>query len=137
MKPEKRIAKVRPATEEEIAWIEYFRQEQFRRPERLEDAAKALSTMVGIVVSVFAAVIGSSRQDPITIPIKVALFLALLSMIASFITLFPKAYKTRSDSAQLIQIALEKAVRNKRISLLISLLLFGASISILLADLII
>ncbi|MDY6933811.1 MAG: hypothetical protein SVZ03_06265 [Spirochaetota bacterium] len=114
------------------SWIEYTWKEEQDTPNRLEDAAKFLASMISISLTIFLAIGKSSFEVKETSwSIKAAIILWLISLLASFFVLFPWRYRYASESVQSIKAMHRRVVFVKRLLLVISLVLFLASLTIL------
>jgi len=114
------------------SWYAYIWQEQQQSPNRLEDAAKFLASMISISLTIFLAV-GKTAFENIARhgPVKVAVVLWLVSLLFSFFVLFPWRYRFVSESIQSIKAMHQKVVRVKRVLLILSLVLFLAALTLL------
>ena len=114
------------------SWLEYTWQEEQDTPNRLEDAAKFLASMISISLTIFLAIGKSAlKANETSWSIKAALVMWLISLLASFFVLFPWRYRYVSESVQSIKAMHRRVVFVKRLLLVISLVLFLASLSIL------
>jgi glucan phosphoethanolaminetransferase (alkaline phosphatase superfamily) len=107
---------------EKKKWHEFRIQEEQETPKRLEDAAKFLSSMISISLTIFLSVIGKGglasigkREWIITV-----IFLWVASLVASFFVIFLFKYKFSKDSIATFIDAHKKIVKRKRILLIIS-----------------
>ena len=117
------------------AWFEYIRQEELRTPERLEDAAKFLATMIAISLSIFTSVTKAGGIGIVSWPAKIALFAWLLSLLLAFLVLFPFRYRCLSTSVKSINTMHVRIVYIKWFLLILSALLFFAALCILVVQL--
>jgi len=127
----KREVKSKESSKDEKAWVEYLRQEDFKTPDRLEDAAKFMATMIAISLSVFLVINKKSGALMNTCPVKIALASWLLSLLLAFIVLLPFRYQCLSTSAKSIKTMHKKIVLTKWIFLTLSSLLFFVALCIL------
>ena len=123
----------KPAPDTE-SWYEYTWKEQQQTPNRIEDAAKFLATMISLSLSIFAA-LGKSMFESGHVPglVKAALVLWLSALVCSFLVLFPWRYRFAKDSVQSFKAMHKKLVRVKYSLLALGLILFLAALSILTA----
>ncbi len=99
---------------------------------RLEDVAKFLVTMISISLSIFLAVGKASFEEPgNNILLKISLILWMLSLIVSFLVLFPWRYSYSGSSVGSIKEMHQKVVRGKYGLLIIGTALFLSALSIL------
>ena len=119
----------RPAPDTQ-SWREHMWKEKQQTPNRLEDAAKFLATMISISLSLFLTV-GKSTLTDSGGPAKLSIALWLLSLIAAFLVLFPWRYKYSSVSVASMKEAHARIVRYKYGLLALSSVLFLAALSIL------
>jgi hypothetical protein len=128
---EKNVAKSKEPPKDAEDWFEYIRGEERRTPDRLEDAAKFLATMIAISLSIFTAVIKAAGLSIIVWTGRVALFAWLLSLLFAFFVLFPFRYRCVSTSVKSIKAVHARIVRIKWILLILSTFLFFAALCIL------
>jgi hypothetical protein len=128
--------KSKRAGKEEIAWLDYLQEEIRSTPGRLEDAAKFISTIIGVTLSIFLAIMKSGDHLPLTNQVKFALIAWLFSLLLSLAVIFPLKYKCVALSAESIKRMHYRIVRTKLILLILSALLFLAALSILIFKLI-
>ena len=91
------------AGKEAKLWIEYLHQTLRETPARLEDAAKYISTMIGVSLTIFLAIVQKNGQIEITTSVKIALIAWILSLFLSFLVIFPFRYRCSSLSADSIE----------------------------------
>ncbi len=113
------------------SWYEFMWKEDQETPQRIEDAAKFLATMISLSLSIFLAVGQAAFTAQVPALVKAALILWLLSLFCSFFTLFPWRWRYAQDSLQSFKNVHKKIVRTKRWLLIASLALFIAALSIL------
>ncbi len=90
-KPKRVIAK--PLEPAETSWLEHLWKTEQEIPNRIEDAAKFLATMVSISFSVFLALGKERITDTIDPEIQAAMVVWIVSLFFSFLVLFPFRYK--------------------------------------------
>jgi len=128
-KPKGVIAK--PVEPAELSWLEHLWKTEQEIPNRIEDAAKFLATMVSVSFSVFLAVGKERITDTVDTEIQAAMVVWIVSLFFSFLVLFPFRYKIASDSVELIRKTHRKIAIVKRTLLTISLVLFLTALLIL------
>jgi hypothetical protein len=128
---EKSVVKSKEPPKDAEDWFEYIRGEERRTPDRLEDAAKFLATMIAISLSIFTAVIKAGGVSIIAWTGRVALFAWLFSLLLAFFVLFPFRYRCVSTSVKSIKSMLARIVRIKWILLILSTFLFFTALCIL------
>lgn len=111
--------------EEDQYWQDYLQEHQAKEGERLEDAAKFLSGMISISLTIFLKLNGNPAAtlmgDSLAIAVVV---LWLISLVAAFFVLFPFKYRHRKGVTKTIREMHHRMVRNKRWSLMVSALCF-------------
>lgn len=128
--PEPRQSK--PSPPDTQSWYEYIWRAEQETPNRLEDAAKFLATMISISLTLFLAIGQSSFQNIRgSAPLMAAVVLWLLSLLFAFWVLFPHRYRYAGRSLQSIKDMQRRVVRRKYRLLLASLALFGLALVIL------
>lgn len=135
MEDEKVVKSKEPPKDAE-EWIDYIREEERKTPERLEDSAKFLATMIAISLSIFTAITKASGVVAINWPARIALLACLLSLIFAFLVLFPFRYRCLSTSVKSIKSMHTRIVRIKWVLLILSAFLFFAALCILVVRLI-
>ena len=129
---EEKILKSKKTAPDTKSWYEYTWREKQETPNRLEDAAKFLSTMISISLSIFLAIGKKSFENSgNNFLIKLSVLLWILSLLVSFLVLFPWRYRYSSILVNSIKEMHQKVVRDKYGLLIISTVLFVAALSIL------
>jgi hypothetical protein len=128
---EKKMVKSKEPPKDAEEWFEYISQEERRTPERLEDAAKFLATMIAISLSIFTAVSKAGGVLVFNWPARIALFAWLFSLLLAFLVLFPFRYRCLSTSVKSIKTMHARIVRIKWVLLILSSFLFFAALCIL------
>lgn len=118
-------------THEQKSWLEHLWKTEQDIPNRLEDAAKFLATMISISFSFFIAIGKTAVTDASDIRIKLAVVLWLVSLFLAFMVLFPFRYKISSQSVAMIRATHRKIAIVKRTLLILSLVFFTFALSIL------
>jgi hypothetical protein len=116
------------------SWREYQLKARQETPARIEDAAKYLAGMISISLSVIldfnAEMLKSAAKSPL---LGAALIIWLLSLLCSFIVLFPTPYRYVGDSAESIERMHGRVIRYKYAWLITGALLFLAALCIVTA----
>ncbi len=114
------------------SWYDYIWQAEQETPNRLEDAAKQLATMISLSLAIFLAV-GENYFKNIRGNgwLIMALVLWLLSLLFSFWVLSPYPYRYAGRSVQSIKAMHQKIVQKKYRLLLASFTLYLAALIIL------
>ncbi len=129
---EEEVIKSKQSAPDTKSWYEYIWREKQETPNRLEDAAKFLATMISISLSIFLAIGKTSFENyQNKTPLKISIILWILSLLVSFFVLFPWRYSCSSTSVNSIKEMHQKVVRNKYWLLIASLVLFLTALSIL------
>lgn len=130
--PENDIIKSKKPEPDTRSWYEYIWRQQQDTPARIEDAAKFMATMISVSLTVFLAIGKASLESPeISCQIKLAIILWIVSLICSFLVLFPWRYNYSSVSVKSVKKMHRKIVLVKYILLIVCLLLFLIALSIL------
>ena len=135
MSTEKDIPKVIPAkktSEADQSWIKHQREVQQKTPERIEDAAKFLSGMISISLTIFLklnpdgfkAVAGSGL-------LNTAVILWIVSLFCTFLVLFPAPYRYNDSSSASIRQMHQKVVWYKYWLLGLGALFFVGALGLL------
>ena len=132
---EKKVTKSKEPPGDAEEWFDYIRQQERKTPDRLEDAAKFLATMIAISLSIFMAVTQAGGVSIIAWTGRIALFAWLLSLLFAFLVLFPFRYRCVSASVKSIKSMHSRIVRTKWILLILSTFLFFAALCILVVQL--
>ena len=128
---EKKLVKSKEPPKDAEEWLEYIGQVDRKTPERLEDAAKFLATMIAISLSIFTAVTKAGGVLVFNWPARIALFAWLVSLLLAFLVLFPFRYRCISTSVKSIKTMHERIIRIKWVLLILSSFLFFAALCIL------
>jgi hypothetical protein len=130
--PQDKIIKSRKSSPDTKSWYEFFWREKQETPNRIEDAAKFLATMISISLTIFLA-IGKTAfenvQNNFLVQLSVAFW--ILALLASFFVMFPWRYSYVSDSVKSMREVHQRVARNKYIILIMALVLFLFALSIL------
>jgi len=106
------------------SWMRYTWEMKQKTPDRIEDAAKALATMISIALSFFWGVLGLNPSLKLLIHSKILSFIWVIALIISFCVLFPMKYKFNPDSLDSIKEMTKKVIAIKEILFLASSFLF-------------
>ena len=129
---EEEVIKSKKSAPDTKSWYEYIWREKQDTPNRLEDAAKFLATMISISLSIFLAIGKTSFENyENRTLLKLSVLLWILSLLVSFSVLFPWRYSYSSTSVSSIKEMNQKVVRDKYWLLIASLVLFLTALSIL------
>jgi hypothetical protein len=117
------------------SWSEYIIKAEQETPNRLEDAAKFLATMISLTLTLFLA-IGkedfSDFEDSWLITFAIGAW--VLSLLASFFVLFPQRYRYVDEEPNSIKAMHRKVIRKKKVLLTLSLILFLSALCLLSAE---
>jgi len=129
---ELKVIKSEPSPPDTKSWYEYSWKAQQQTPNRIEDAAKFLATMISLSLSIFAA-LGKSMFESANVPgpIKISLIFWLAALLVSFLVLFPWRYSYSGDSIKTFKVVHKKLVWIKYGLLALALLLFLAALIIM------
>ncbi len=119
-----------PNKEDEF-WQTYFRDNKVKEPERLEDAAKFLSGMISISLTIFLKINDTAFDN---LPKWVMIFTIsfwLISLAGSFLVFFPFQYPVHENAVRSIKDFHTNMVRRKRLLLLGSTVCFFLALGIL------
>ena len=97
------------------SWIEYSYKLEQDVPNRFEDAAKFLATMISLSLTITITAIDRLKIE--TFPpvlLMFILFTWLIALILAFIVLFPEKYRYSSISADSIKEMQKKIIRDKK-----------------------
>ena len=121
------------ASPEAQKWHEHQLEVQQKTPERLEEAAKFLSGMISISLSIF--LIGDEKlfQGAASSVVVFASIAWLLSLLAALLVIFPRQYDYHQQSAESIKAMHTKVVRWKYLLLVLSAALFFMAMVVLVA----
>jgi hypothetical protein len=112
-------------------WFRYLREAQQQTPNRLEDAAKFLATMISVSLTIFVSIGKTTFEGNLPGVLQLALGLWLLSLLTAFLVLFPWRYRCVGESVQSIKQMHQRVVRTKRWLLVGSLALFFFALGLL------
>ena len=127
-----KILAAKKTSEADQSWIKHQREVQQQTPQRIEDAAKFLSGMISISLTIFLklnpegfkAVAGSGL-------LNAAVLLWIASLVFTFLVLFPAPYRYNDSSAATIKRMHDKVVRYKYGMLAAGAVLFLGALGVL------
>ena len=129
---EEKIIKSRKSSPDTKYWYEFFWREQQETPNRIEDAAKFLASMISISLSIFLAVGKAAfEKSSNNFLLQLALVCWILALISSFFVLFPWPYHYISESLNSMKKIHRRVVRDKYIILIMATILFLFALSAL------
>jgi glucan phosphoethanolaminetransferase (alkaline phosphatase superfamily) len=122
--------KAKPATPANEQWLAYLQEQQEQTPLRLEEAAKFLSGMIAICLSIVTTTLD---KQLVKAPCLTTLCMVtwLLSLCAAFLVIFPKKYNLVKNAPETIEKAHHQSVQWKYTCLIISVILFVAALVML------
>ena len=113
------------------SWYEYIWKAEQESPNRLEDAAKFMATMISVSFAIFLSggkKVFENCQD--SLALKIALVIWLASLFSAFLVLFPQHYEYISNSVADIKKMNKRITKKKRLFLMISLILYLSALGI-------
>lgn len=129
---ESEIIKSKKPDPDTRSWYEYIWRKQQDTPARIEDAAKFMATMISVSLTIFLAAGGSVlKESGINWQIRLAIILWLVSLICSFLVLFPWRYSYSSVSVKSVKEMHRRIVLVKYTLLIVCLVLFLLTLLIL------
>jgi len=121
-----------PAPPDTKSWFEYSRKLQQDVPNRFEDAAKFLATIIALTITIIFTALDKLKTFVVQpIWIFVVLVLWLVALLFAFMVLFPHKYKFSSKSIESIKSAQAKIVRTKQIRFITATALYFLPLSLL------
>ena len=130
-RPKMKPQAVKIANEEQAAWHSYLDQLKKEEPKRLEEAAKFLSGMISLSLTIFLSSDKGIFQDQSPMLLASNVVLWLISLLLAFLVLFPMAYRLNKASSESIEDMHKQAVRRKTYLLAGAVLTFVAALGIL------
>jgi len=113
-------------------WYAYVQKTVQETPNRLEDAAKFLATIISLTITLFLAIGKSSFENHQTfLSLKIAMAIMLFALLAAFFVIFPQHYKYHNASAESIKEMHRKIVRSKGAILLVGVSFYLTALVIL------
>ncbi len=114
-----------PAPPDTKSWLEYSWKLQQDNPNRFEDAAKFLATIISLSLTIIITAIDKLKLiliQPIWLFVVLVFWLAAL--LFAFLVLFPEKYRFHSQSVESIKLAQTKIVQTKQRRFIISAVLY-------------
>lgn len=128
---EEKVQQARPAPEDWETWKEYRLKLRKESPDRLENGAKQLVTLITLAIAIYGA-LGVEKLQALPLHsqllIKLALFLWLLSAFGALWVVVPSYYDLTPNDTKSVKDLLDEIISSKRKRLNWSLWLFGAGI---------
>lgn len=112
-------------------WQKYLKDNQAKEPERLEDAAKFLSGMISISLTIFLKINDEGLDSMPRWVMISTVVLWLLALAGAFFVFFPFRYSVQEAAPQSIKDFHRKMVRRKRALLLGSTVCFFFALGLL------
>jgi hypothetical protein len=120
-----------PADPELKKWHEFLQQEQKDTPKRLEEAAKTLTGIISLTLTLFLVVGSIKIEEGAGGIVFAAIILWLVSALASFLAIFPFPYLYKQGQPASFIHVHKKIVRRKYALLIISSALYLAALAML------
>jgi len=121
-----------PAPPDTKSWFEYSWKLQQEIPNRFEDAAKFLATMISLTIAIISTALDKLTELVVQpILVFIVLILWLVALFFAFLVLFPKKYKFHSKSIETIKQANDKIIKTKHKRFVISTVLYFIPLLIL------
>jgi hypothetical protein len=114
-----------PAPPDTKSWFEYSWKLQQEIPNRFEDAAKFLATIIALTISIIITALEKLKIiliHPLLVFIVLAFWLAAL--LFAFLVLYPERYQFHSKSIDSIKRTTDQIVRTKKNRFVISTVLY-------------
>jgi hypothetical protein len=114
-----------PAPPDTKSWFEYSWKLQQEIPNRFEDAAKFLATIIALTISIIITALEKLKIiliHPLLVFIVLAFWLAAL--LFAFLVLYPEKYQFHSKSIDSIKRTTDQIVRTKKNRFVISTVLY-------------
>jgi len=108
-----------PSPPDTASWFEYSWELQQKVPERLEDAAKFLSVMISITLTIVTTAV---KSNPVFV--SFGLLSWLLALFLAFFVLFPRRYRFSSMSVESVKRTHALIIRRKQFYLLLATVLY-------------
>ena len=126
------IIQAKKASPEVKAWHDRQLEMQQKQPERIEEAAKFLSGMISISLTIFLSMDKAAFKGmESSTAIKVSMMSWLLSLLLSFMVLLPLPFFYNKNSAEAIQKMNQRVVRYKYSFLITATVLFFGALAVL------
>ena len=114
-----------PAPPDTKSWFEYSWKLQQEIPNRFEDAAKFLATIISLTISIIITALEKLKIiliHPLLVFVVLAFWLAAL--LFAFLVLYPEKYQFHSKSIDSIKRTTDQIVRTKKNRFVISTVLY-------------
>ncbi|WP_282782625.1 hypothetical protein [Phaeodactylibacter xiamenensis] len=127
-----KIIAAKKTSEADQSWIKHQREVQQKTPERIEDAAKFLSGMISISLTIFLKLNPDGFKEMAGSGLlNTAVLLWIASLVFTFLVLFPAPYRYHDSSAASIRKMHKNVVRYKYGMLAAGAVLFLAALGVL------
>ena len=121
-----------PAPPDTKSWFEYSWKLQQDVPNRFEDAAKFLATIIALTITIVFTALDKLKTIVVQpIWLFIVLVLWLIALVFAFMVLFPHKYKISSKSIESIKSAQVKIVHTKQLRFIIATALYFLPLSLL------
>jgi len=131
-KQEKREIQGRPAPPDTRSWFEYSWRLQQDVPNRLEDAAKFLVTIISLTMAIIVTALDRIKAAVVQpFWVFIVLFLWLGALFFAFLVLFPRTYRFHSGSVDSIKAAHLEIIRTKQVRFILAAVLYFIPLLIL------
>jgi len=121
-----------PAPPDTKSWFEYSWKLQQDVPNRFEDAAKFLATIIALTITIIFTALDKLKTIVVQpIWLFIVLVLWLIALVFAFMVLFPHKYRFSSKSIESIKSAQAKIVRTKQLRFIIATALYFLPLSLL------
>jgi len=117
--------------DDDKSWERYQWESLQKTPERLEDAAKFLSGVISISLSLFLTLVKATTIELLSGGLgKAAMICWVLSIFACLLVIIPRTYRYSKESLQTYRKAHLKIVRYKLRLLYLSFILFSTALAL-------
>lgn len=120
-------------TPEDQSWLDHFEKTQQETPKRLEDAAKFLTGIISVCLTIFLKLSNQPLEGIKDILAKGTMLFWFVSVIAALYVLFPHQYKQARDSLTQIKDTHNEIVTHKKRYFYTSVAFFIAGLALLIA----
>jgi len=121
-----------PAPPDTKSWFEYSWKLRQEIPNRFEDAAKFLATIIALTIAIISTALDKLKTFLIhPIVLFIVLIFWLLALLFAFLVLYPEKYRFHSKSIESIKNATGQIVRTKQKRFVISTVLYFIPLLIL------
>lgn len=109
-----KIIAAKKASEADQSWIKHQREVEQKTPERIEDAAKFLSGMISISLTIFLKLNPDGFKEMAGSGLlNAAVILWIFSLVCTFLVLFPAPYRYNDSSSASIKKMHKRVVKYK------------------------